>query len=115
MKIQESGFIFHYLRSKILTKLLLDTKIQEDLIQHFDDEYNKDLDPTENSDWRQHQIKEQKAAIDFSKDHYLKFKKSTGKTVNYLLKQFEMKKSADQYKRQATSKTGVINTQSLYK
>jgi len=90
-------------------------KIQEDLIQHFDDEYNKDLDPTENSDWRQHQIKEQKAAIDFSKDHYLKFKKSTGKTVNYLLKQFEMKKSADQYKRQATSKTGVINTQSLYK
>ena len=26
-----------------------------------------------------------------------------------------MKKSADQYKRQATSKTGVINTQSLYK
>ncbi len=90
-------------------------KIQEDLIQHFDDEYNKNLDPTENSDWRQHQIKEQKAAIDFSKDHYLKFKKSTGKTVNYLLKQFEMKKSADQYKRQATSKTGVINTQSLYK
>ena len=90
-------------------------KIQEDLIQHFDDEYNKDLNPTENSDWRQHQIKEQKAAIDFSKDHYLKFKKSTGKTVNYLLKQFEMKKSADQYKRQATSKTGVINTQSLYK
>ena len=90
-------------------------KIQEDLIQHLDDEYNKDLDPTENSDWRQHQIKEQKAAIDFSKDHYLKFKKSTGKTVNYLLKQFEMKKSADQYKRQATSKTGVINTQSLYK
>ena len=90
-------------------------KIQEDLIQHFDYEYNKDLDPTENSDWRQHQIKEQRAAIDFSKDHYLKFKKSTGKTVNYLLKQFEMKKSADQYKRQATSKTGVINTQSLYK
>jgi len=90
-------------------------KIQEDLIQHFDHEYNKDLDPTENSDWRQHQIKEQRAAIDFSKDHYLKFKKSTGKTVNYLLKQFEMKKSADQYKRQATSKTGVINTQSLYK
>ncbi len=37
-------------------------KIQEDLIQHFDDEYNKDLNPTENSDWRQHQIKEQKSS-----------------------------------------------------
>ena len=99
-----------------IDKLIIDNKkIREDLEKHFEDEYNKDLDPTENSDWRQYQIKEQRAAIDFGKSHYLKFKKSTGKTVNYLLKQFEMKKSADQYKRQATSKTGVINTQSLYK
>ena len=45
----------------------------------------------------------------------LKFKKQSQKEVNYLVKQFEMKKSADQYKRQATSKTGVINTNSLYK
>ena len=46
---------------------------------------------------------------------YNRFKKSANKEVNYLVKQFEMKKSADQYKRQATSKTGVINTNSLYK
>ena len=46
---------------------------------------------------------------------YNTFKKSANKEVNYLVKQFEMKKSADQYKRQATSKTGVINTNSLYK
>ena len=102
---------------KDINKVIIDNKtIREDLEKHFEDEYNKDLDPTlDKDDWRQYQVKEQRAAIDFAKSHYLKFKKSTGKTVNYLLKQFEMKKSADQYKRQATSKTGVINTQSLYK
>ena len=99
-----------------IDKLIVDNKkIREDLEKHFDDEYAKELDPSENSDWRQYQIKEQKDAIDTGRRHYQTFKKSTGKTVNYLLKQFEMKKSADQYKRQATSKTGVINTQSLYK
>jgi len=99
-----------------IDKLIIDNKkIREDLEKHFDDEYAKELDPSENSDWRQYQIKEQKDAIDTGRRHYQTFKKSTGKTVNYLLKQFEMKKSADQYKRQATSKTGVINTQSLYK
>ena len=99
-----------------IDKLIVDNKkIREDLEKHFDDEYAKELDPSENSDWRQYQIKEQKDAIDTGRRHYQTFKKSTGKTVNYLLKQFEMKKSADQYKRPATSKTGVINTQSLYK
>ena len=99
-----------------IDKLIIDNKkIREDLEKHFDDEYAKELDPSENSDWRQYQIKEQKDAIDTGRRHYQTFKKSTGKTVNYLLKQFEMKKSADQYKRQATSKTGVINTNSLYK
>ena len=51
----------------------------------------------------------------FNFDKYNKFKKSSVKTVNYLVKQFEMKKSAANYQRAATSKTGVINTNSLYK
>ena len=89
-------------------------KIQEDLENHFEEEYNKNVDPTQD-DWVQRQVKEQRDAIEGGYKHYQSFKKSTTKTVNYLLKQFEMKKSADQYKRQATSKTGVINTQSLYK
>ena len=53
--------------------------------------------------------------LNYSFDHYNKFKKSAQKSVNYLLKQFEMKKSADQYKRAAVSKTGVINTNALHK
>ena len=102
---------------KDLNTIVIDNKkIREDLEKHFEDEYAKVADPTmENSDWRQFQVKEQRDAIENGRRHYQTFKKSTGKTVNYLLKQFEMKKSADQYKRQATSKTGVINTQSLYK
>ena len=39
---------------------------------------------------------------------YDQYKKDSRKTINYLVKQFEMK-SADEYRR-ATSKTGVINT-----
>ena len=53
--------------------------------------------------------------LDYSFNHYAKFKKDAQKSVNYLLKQFEMKKSADQYKRAAVSKTGVINTNALHK
>ena len=37
------------------------------------------------------------------------------KSVNYVVKQFEMKKSADEYKRSATSKTGVVDTNKLFK
>ena len=50
----------------------------------------------------------------YAVDHYNSFKKDTQKTVNYLCKQFEMRKSADEYKRAATSKTGVLDTNKLH-
>lgn len=53
--------------------------------------------------------------LDYAIQHYNTFKKDAQKSVGYLVKQFEMKKSADEYKRSATAKTGVINTNSLYK
>jgi len=93
-------------------------KIQQDLAEHFHDQYTRfefKRNDYYDEGYQKRYIEEKKQNLDYAKSHYLKFKKSTGKTVNYLLKQFEMKKSADQYKRQATSKTGVINTQSLYK
>ena len=37
------------------------------------------------------------------------FKKDNMKTVNYLVKEFEMKKSAEAYKRASTDKTGVLD------
>lgn len=53
--------------------------------------------------------------VEYAKQKYKTYKKDSVKTVNYLVKQFEMKKSADEYKRAATSKTGVINTNKLFK
>jgi len=62
----------------------------------------------EAQDWHNDQL-------DISFRKYFTFKKSANKTVNYLVKQFEMKKSAENYKRAATAKTGVIDTNSLHK
>lgn len=45
---------------------------------------------------------------------YILFKKSSITSVNYLVKEFEMKKAADSYSRSRISKTGVINTNKLY-
>jgi len=45
---------------------------------------------------------------------YQKYKKNSIKTVNYLVKEFECKKSADQYSRSTTAKTGVIDTQKIH-
>lgn len=42
------------------------------------------------------------------------FKKKNEKVINYLHKEFEMKKAADQYARASTSKTGIINPDMLY-
>lgn len=53
--------------------------------------------------------------LEFQANKYREFKNSSVKTVNYMVKQFEMKKSADVYARAGISRTGVVNTNSLYK
>ena len=53
-------------------------------------------------------------ALEFTKTKSDEYKKSALKSVNYLVKQFEMKKSADQYARAATSRTGVLDTNKLH-
>jgi len=45
---------------------------------------------------------------------YLKFRTESQREVNYLVKEFEMRKSADQYARSSTAKTGVLDTQKLH-
>ena len=86
--------------------------IQEDLHEHF---YNPKQKHVVTEEERQMFLDLMQANKEYVLKRYNQFKKSANKEVNYLIKQFEMKKSADQYKRQATSKTGVINTNSLYK
>ena len=43
-----------------------------------------------------------------------KFKQSTQKEVNYLVKEFECRKSADSYARATTSRTGILDTTKLH-
>ena len=45
---------------------------------------------------------------------FKQFKKDQMRTVNYMVKEFEMKKSADAYTRTRTARTGMINTNSLH-
>jgi len=45
---------------------------------------------------------------------YNEFRKSSQKEVNYLVKEFECKKSADAYARAGQSKTGVLDTTKLH-
>lgn len=80
-------------------------KVAEDLNEHF---YERNF---EDDDQKDYYFKN----LEYAVDHYTKFKKDTQKTVNYLCKQFDMKKSADEYRRAAISKTGVIDTNSLHK
>ena len=52
--------------------------------------------------------------FEFTDSEYQKFKKSAQKEVNYLVKEFECKKSADAYARSFTSRTGVLDTSKLH-
>ncbi len=45
---------------------------------------------------------------------FIKFKRSAQKEVNYLVKEFECKKSADSYARATTARTGVLDCSKLH-
>ena len=47
-------------------------------------------------------------------EDYRKFRKQSQKEVNYMVKEFECRKSADAYARSSTAKTGVLNTGMLH-
>ncbi len=49
-----------------------------------------------------------------AREEYKLFKRTIGKTVNYLAKGFEMKKSASEYARASISKTGVVDTNKIH-
>jgi len=49
-----------------------------------------------------------------AQNKYIKYKKDSIKTVNYLVKEFECKKAADQYSRASSSRTGVLDTAKLH-
>lgn len=46
--------------------------------------------------------------------HFIKIRNDSNKVVSYLVKEFELRKNADQLKRATTSKTGELNMNKLY-
>ena len=52
--------------------------------------------------------------VEHSLGQVKEFKNDSKKTVNYMVKEFEMKKSADQYARAATAKTGTLDMGALH-
>jgi len=47
-------------------------------------------------------------------EEYMKFRKESNKVVSYLVKEFELRKNADQMKRATTAKTGEINMAKVF-
>ena len=72
-------------------------------------------DWTEIHDWIDSQRAEAtNYSYDFADEKYREFRKQSQKEVNYLVKEFECKKSASAYARAAQSKTGVLDTSKLH-
>ena len=79
-------------------------KIQEDLEYFFYGQAFQD----------ERQQEKHNESLQYCLNKYEDYKSSAQKSVTYLVKQFEMKKSADQYARASTAKTGVIDTNKLF-
>jgi uncharacterized protein YqkB len=47
-------------------------------------------------------------------DQFTQFKKAENNTISFMVKEFEMRKSADTYNKSSVSKTGVIDTNKLH-
>ena len=93
---------YYLLNKPILKNLIIPYKtyIKENMIK----------DATEfikRSDWT--------ISLNYHREFYKKFMKESQTTVNYLVKEFEMRKNARLHARAATSKTGIIDPLQLYK
>ena len=83
--------------------------LYNELKTHFDSEDQGTLD----DDPRTHYYYVGNSIVQ-DKLEYREYKKSASKDVNNLVKEFEMKKSADSYARQSIAKTGVLDTSKLH-
>ena len=74
------------------------------------DEYLSLTDSGDNSlEEEKYQASENRRGREKGKRMYKKFLVNNKKSINYMVKEFEMKKSASAYSRQSVSKTGVID------
>ena len=87
-----------------LDKFVVDWKVVHDWI----DENAGEQEPPEDPEYRWMAYYE-----DVDRE-YQEFRNDNKKEVNYLVKEFEMKKSADAYARSSTARTGVLDTKNLH-
>ena len=70
--------------------------------------------PGSEREWSVYSLEGALNAMAEADKEFLKFKKEAQKEVNYLVKEFEMKKSAGAYARATTSRTGILDTSKLH-
>ena len=81
-------------------KMIVDYKT---IIDELSEHYTESSYTPRRSNWVQHSL-----------DQIRAFKNDSKKSVAYMVKEFEMKKAADQYARAATSKTGTLDMGALH-
>jgi hypothetical protein len=104
-----------------LTEKAWDKK-QEELVQDNDTDYIylsvPTFDKSKFVDDYKKVLAEQKYFIHDDRMKYyndfVSFKSSENNTISYMVKEFEMRKSADEYQRTSVAKTGVIDTNKLH-
>ena len=80
-----------------------------------DEHWKRGLNPEPEYDrWKCEYVTPSPFDFGFADSEFIKFKKSTQKEVNYMVKEFECKKSADAYARAATARTGVLDCSKLH-
>jgi len=74
---------------------------------------NKEIHEYANSWWQNYSLHRDNV-FEVVDREFFEFKKSTQKEVNYLVKEFECRKTADAYSRASTARTGVLDCTKLH-
>ena len=77
-------------------------------------DYKKVLQDFKNHNYKPHRLTAEQIALQNLQVDYKKFLSSQNKSVNYMVKEFEMRKSAAAYSRTKQDKTGIINPLKLH-
>ena len=95
-------------------QLNLDTVIAKNSDIHKDIDYSFSNQQNIHNEWAGGHGVEPTNLYNISDVEFRKFKSSAQKEVNYLVKEFECRKAADQYARASTARTGVLDTSRLH-
>jgi hypothetical protein len=95
-------------------QLNLETVIAKNSDIHKDIDHSFSNQQKIHNDWAAGHGVEPTNLYKISDTEFKKFKSSAQKEVNYLVKEFECRKAADQYARASTARTGVLDTARLH-